>query len=34
MNPGMSMPTGQPSMHFGFLHWMQRLASASAASRS
>ncbi len=33
MNRGMLTRTGQPSMHFGFLHWRQRSASA-IASRS
>ncbi len=29
---GMSMPTGQPEMHLGFLHARQRSASATASS--
>jgi len=32
MKPGISMPTGQPGMHNGFLHWMQRDASITAVS--
>ena len=32
MKRGMSMPTGQPSMQVGLLHWMQRSASASASA--
>src|SRR5665647_716546 len=31
---GMSMPTGQPSTHLGFLHSRQRLASSMAISMS
>jgi hypothetical protein len=27
----MSMPTGQPEMHVGLAHWMQRSASAKAS---
>ena len=34
MNAPMSMPTGQPSTHLGFLHWMHRLASIMAMSSS
>jgi len=30
--PGMSMLTGQPITHSGFLHCRQRLASTSATS--
>ena len=29
----MSTPTGQPSTHLGFLHWMQRFASVTDAIR-
>src|SRR5512136_2786253 len=32
MKPGMLMPTGQPPMQAGFLHWMQRPASRRARS--
>ena len=32
MNAGMSMLTGQPSTHGGFLHWRQREASSRAMS--
>ena len=31
-NPGMSMPTGHPAMHRGFLHRRHRAASACACS--
>jgi hypothetical protein len=31
-SPGISTSTGQPAMQSGFLHWMQRLASAIAVS--
>ena len=32
MNALMSISTGQPERHSGFLHWRQRLASAMASA--
>src|SRR4030042_6096836 len=32
MKAGISTSTGHPSIHFGFLHWRQRLASSWANS--
>ncbi len=32
MNSGIWTPTGHPFTHWGFLHWMQRLASSTARS--
>ena len=34
INPGISIPTGQPSTHLTFLHCKQRLASSIAVARS